>query len=84
MAQGLDECGEFFVEVQAGGCGMQAEEILPLAHPDDDRDAGRESHDHRTGNETDHAAEPRDAQHQQDHAGHQGRCLQATRCRTRP
>ena len=77
MGERLHQHHDLFVEVQAGGGRMQAEEILPLAHPDDHRDAGRETNDDRAGNEADYAAEPRDPEYQQDDTGHERGSLQA-------
>ena len=74
LAQHRDE---FFVEVQAGGGGMQSEEILPLPDPDDDGDAGREADDDGARDELDHAAEPRESHDQQDETGHDRGGLQA-------
>ena len=48
----------------------QPEEVRPLAHPDDDADSGRESHDHGIRNEAQDSAESGDAQEDEDHSRH--------------
>ncbi len=75
--QGAQHRDEFFVEVQAGSGGVQAEEILPLAGPDDHGDARGEPDDDRARDELDDAAEAREPHDQQDAAGHHGGGLQA-------
>jgi hypothetical protein len=76
LRKDLQQVPELFVEVLPRH-GRQPEEVLPLVGPDDHRDAGGESRDHRVGNELDDGAEARNSQQQQDHAGQQSRDLQA-------
>ncbi len=73
----LDQRPGLFVKVRSGSRGVQAEEVLPLPGPDDDRDARRESGDDRARNELDDAAELREPHHQQHAAGHERGDLQA-------
>ena len=61
----------------AGATGRQAEEILPLAHEDDDGNAGREADDDGVRDEADDAAELQESHREQHHAGHQRRGLQS-------
>ena len=51
----------------------QAEKVLDLTREDDHGDAAREADDHGVRNELDHAAELRDAHHDQHDAGHERR-----------
>ncbi|CPQ89308.1 Uncharacterised protein [Bordetella pertussis] len=76
LRQAVHELPQFFMEVRAGR-GGQAEEILPLAYPDDDADPGGEAHDDRRWDVLDDGPQPGRAQRQQDAAGHQGGQLQA-------
>jgi len=76
LGQGLQQVPEFLMKVLAADRG-QAEEILPLADPDDYPDTGGEAQDHRVRDELDQGAQAADAQQEQDQPGHQGRQLQA-------
>ena len=74
--QRLQQVPELLVKVPAADR-RQAEEILPLSDPDDDADPGGEAGDDGIGNEAQHAAEVRGAQHDQDDARHAGGKQQA-------
>jgi len=72
LRQDLQQMPELVVEVCAASFG-QAEEVVPLADPDDHADAGREADDDRGGDEADHPAEPGQPKRRQHDAGHDGR-----------
>ena len=55
-----------------GGRDLRAEEVLELVDRDEDRGAGGEPRDDRVGHEVHEHAEPGDAEHELDHAHHQG------------
>ena len=63
--QGLKQVPQLLVEVCAADC-RKAEEVLPLADPDDDADPGSEAGDHRIGNEPQYAGEICRAKQDQD------------------
>ena len=71
-----DRAEQFLVKMLTGDA-VQPEEVLPLAGPDDHRDAGGETDDHRVGNELDDRTQPRRAEQREDHAGEHRRDLQA-------
>ncbi|MNN31671.1 hypothetical protein D3C81_1453680 [compost metagenome] len=75
LRQRLQQVPELLVEMLAADR-RQAEEVLPLADPDDHPDAGGEADDDRRGDELDDRAEARHAKRQEDDAGHDGGDLQ--------
>ncbi|MCY1424035.1 hypothetical protein D9M71_397660 [compost metagenome] len=76
LRQRLQQVPELLVEVLAAGR-RQAEEILPLADPDDHPDAGGEPDDDWRRDELDDRAQAGDTEQQEDDARHDGGDLQS-------
>ncbi|MCY1413089.1 hypothetical protein D9M71_285140 [compost metagenome] len=75
LRQRLQQVPELLVEMLAADR-RQAEEVLPLADPDDHPDAGGEADDHRRRDELDDRPQARHAEQQEDDPGHDGGDLQ--------
>jgi hypothetical protein len=71
-----DRTEQFLVKMLTDDA-LQAEEVLPLARPDDHRDTGGETDDDRVGNELDDRTQSRRTEQRENDAGEHRRELQA-------
>ena len=77
VGQCLDQCPDILMKMRSGLVRVQAEEIFPLAHPDDHGDPRSEARDDRVRYEADHATELGEAHREKHEPRHQRRHLEA-------